>query len=123
MKLVLEYHNTPMVWRAHDEDTADGAPDAGELARMHGEGSSREAALVDLLEKLEGYYASRLSKGANPWVPVSERLPHPADRVAVYSATDDMADIGLVEAEDGPWHCEASVMDVTHWMPLPEAPK
>lgn len=73
MKIELDYHDTPQVWRALDADTMDGAEDSGPLARMRGEGTSREAALVDLLDKLDEHYrgeldaqSSLLSKGTCP---------------------------------------------------------
>jgi hypothetical protein len=43
----------PLAWCAWDEDTYDGAPDAGARARAQGRGATKEAAVADLQEQLE----------------------------------------------------------------------
>ena len=59
------------------------------------------------------------------WIPVSERLPESGEYVMVYDTRDGW--IGLWEFSGVAWYdnsCQAwGIDEVTHWMPLPEAPK
>lgn len=75
---------------------------------------------IEEVERLE----LRLSDGAPGWIPVSERMPKDEQRVLVYRAGDTPpCDYGVDKASiyftDGFVHHPG----VTHWMPLPEAPK
>jgi len=60
MKIRTEYDPKPVPtsqfdWSAWDEDSYDGAPDAGPRARLVGYGPTQDAAIADLLEQMEGY--------------------------------------------------------------------
>ena len=79
----------------------------------------------DDYEKLDDYIADELYNAGyrkQEWISVEERLPEKNVRVLVYLKTDRsytkidtdrLDDRGFVR-----WY-----KDVTHWMPLPEAPK
>ncbi len=63
------------------------------------------------------------------WISVEDRLPEVGQRVLVYGISSQQPEIHVGEftghswfyfPEDASW---SSLVDVTHWMPLPEAPK
>lgn len=57
------------------------------------------------------------------WIPVTERLPKEAERVAVLM-TGGSKLVGRILS--GEWHVQGlrnATKGVTHWMPLPEPPK
>lgn len=54
------------------------------------------------------------------WIPVTERLPE--EDVNVLVAFDD-GFIATTCIIDGEWELWADAGEVTHWMPLPDAPK
>jgi hypothetical protein len=56
MDIELDWQSTPRIWQAWDAATYDGAPDSGRLAQMIGQGATREAALLDLIEQLDDYW-------------------------------------------------------------------
>lgn len=69
---------------------------------------------------------------ATLWIPVSERLPEPECLVLIYGPThpDDLLGPGILECcKNGSplcwYHGDSPVQfsTVTHWMPLPSAPK
>lgn len=89
---------------------------------------------ADAIEKL----AAQLPK----WIPVTERLPELDQEVLVYAIGKDDGFIGnavttiserfifrLFPSSDGveewrsPWEYFNSNYEITHWMPLPDAPK
>ena len=60
MKIVTEYYTPPiplrtMDWSAWDEDTYDGADDAGPRARLIGYGATEAEAIADLIAQIEEY--------------------------------------------------------------------
>lgn len=59
------------------------------------------------------------------WTPVEERLPEKKTQVLVYSG--NFAPFMEVAFYDGLWFSawdgETEIVDVTHWMPLPEPPE
>lgn len=53
------------------------------------------------------------------WISVEERLPKEGEQIFVVYSGEHCKDVHLSCYENG-W---SSLIDVTHWMPLPEAPK
>lgn len=95
-------------------------PGAGALVHYHGDGPDELAKLVEL-------YNSRPS----PWVPVSERLPPDCVEVYIWPRPDYGVDVHTGEFLRGNWTVQVydscgvftHSVNVTHWMPLPAAPK
>ena len=60
------------------------------------------------------------------WIPVTERLPDSGKYVLLY-CSDGLYGEGHYRAYENKWYLSKitykSIPDVTHWMPLPEAPK
>lgn len=152
MNLELTWDSTPQLWRAHDLDTADGAEDSGELAHMAGTGPTKELALFSLVEKLDDYWRGEVDKQRElkiehgiklgeatralseaqkrAWVSVEERIPTD-DSTVIICTNDGYRGPGWWDdRKDGGWMCASSgasfvglKQNVTHWVPLPEAPK
>jgi hypothetical protein len=64
---------------------------------------------------------------ANRWIPVSEILPEWGDFVLVIvnnavEILDPPCTIGWID-EHGRWQGELTMLNVTHWRPLPPAPE
>ena len=64
------------------------------------------------------------------WIPVNERLPDDSGLTLVrvdFSMWDEKVNVPSLERyvnEEKAWFCDgAKLTNVTHWMPLPEAPK
>lgn len=62
------------------------------------------------------------------WIPVSERLPEDSGYYLVvyrdkYNGSISIAFDMYVKCKAGEWWENDFMRDVTHWMPLPEAPK
>ncbi len=66
------------------------------------------------------------------WIPVTERLPDLSGdyltntrvRCPSIGCIDDLVDISIYEKSTGRWIAlDGDKVHVTHWMPLPEAPK
>lgn len=90
----------------------------------------------ELREKDAADYARAISEGTCRWIPVGERMPeiNPTPKVGYEGLSDEV----LIRGEDG---CDVAAWDttggwysvqratylnesaITHWMPLPEAPK
>ena len=76
-------------------------------------------------------FARRLIDHAKPvtdiivgckWIPVAERLPEPFEIVLVYDNRDKyVSDAYMTRHKE--WVGITAKSDVTHWMPLPDAPK
>lgn len=64
MKIEYSWQSTPHLWHAFDAETADGAEDSGELARMVGAGNTKEDALEDLIEQLDDYWRREVDAAA-----------------------------------------------------------
>lgn len=64
----------------------------------------------------------------NEWLSVEERLPEKGENVLVYAIAKYIGDtkIGIDKLEEGErrpvWFYTHGWFEVTHWMPLPEAP-
>lgn len=61
-----------------------------------------------------------------PWIPVSDRMPEPVDKVLVWTKLGEY-NTGYV-FYDEEFECFAcgvaeSYVEITHWMPLPEPPQ
>lgn len=52
MKIITHYNDIARQWYAYDEDTYDGADDAGRRARTVGWGETEADAIADLKEQL-----------------------------------------------------------------------
>ena len=82
--------------------------------------------VVELLDEIE-----RLQEEAR-WIPVSERLPLPAQKAdGYYSDSSDLVHVYPAPKNDRAvcylhylekWSCSAEV-NVTHWRPLPQPPE
>jgi Protein of unknown function (DUF551) len=72
--------------------------------------------------------------GAHTWIPVEERCPAPGSSILFWT-NEGTCEMGYFRADDGEpirWECERTGPQderidffegqVTHWMPLPEAP-
>lgn len=86
-------------------------------------------AAADLIERLTAENAALWEK-VPQWISVEDRLPEvwkneENDVLVNYMiyAPEFGADIGNYHAEAKRWLCMAIPCTVTHWMPLPEAPK
>lgn len=83
---------------------------------------------ADLIERLTAENAA-LREKVPQWISVEERLPEAwknEDGVLVnymIYTPEFGADIGNYHAKDKRWLCMAIPCTVTHWMPLPDAPK
>lgn len=84
---------------------------------------------ADLIERLTAENAALWEK-VPQWISVEDRLPEvwkneENDVLVNYMiyAPEFGADIGNYHAEAKRWLCMAIPCTVTHWMPLPEAPK
>ena len=76
------------------------------------------------VDAVDGYLRNSLSAYRNSvrrqqWISVKERLPEKGEQVFVVYSGKYCKDVHLSYYENG-W---SSLVDVTHWMPLPEAPK
>lgn len=94
-----------------------------------------EMAAEEAMEEAKRMVA-KLSDGTSRWIPVSERLPdqrrrsvlvHCAERGNTYTAYLDEGEATAIDPFWQPWRHfggdGGEVFGVTHWMPLPEAPK
>lgn len=86
-------------------------------------------AAADLIERLTAENVA-LREKVPQWISVEDRLPEvwkneENDVLVNYMiyAPEFGADIGNYHAEAKRWLCMAIPCTVTHWMPLPEAPK
>lgn len=72
-----------------------------------------------------GVVVSKMETTTQQWIPVTERLPG-MECLACAARNGEMM-IGRVVPSAIGWCCESAVTEtllgVTHWMPLPEAPK
>lgn len=89
--------------------------------------SENHIALDDAVE-IKGLYCDIVdmlyTDKAAKWISVEERLPNDKDYVLVTDGRK--TDLGWFEVEDGLFASYLSLCDednITHWMPLPEAPK
>lgn len=56
------------------------------------------------------------------WIPVTEQLPEPFDNVLAYDSTEKIVERACMTLNNE-WYGVVMSHAVTHWMPLPEAPK
>ena len=82
--------------------------------------------MVDPLEAVADYLLDNgvtFAKDTNvpSWIPVTERLPE--KNTAVIVATDRGDTFQCLYAYDGWDLWEGYIINITHWMPLPEPPK
>ena len=74
-------------------------------------------------------YIQQLEAQVPRWIPVEERLPATDDDVLIVTnnefGTGYEVGQGYYDICDEEWfgHAYVGTIDVTHWMPLPEAPK
>jgi len=73
----------------------------------------------------ESYHAKKCAEcKPSGWISVKERMPHEMEPVLIYDGTMQIDQ--LVDAGDFPelqWEYNIENPGVTHWQPLPEAPK
>lgn len=75
----------------------------------------------------KGYTMQKLIENAPTievprWIPVAERLPEESKGVLVaFNDDDGLTFVNIDTFFDGEWW--SSEYEVTHWMPLPDAPK
>ena len=70
-------------------------------------------------------YKNGYEAGKPKWIPVTERLPERNTEVLVCDTKEDYVSI-WEHIGDGLWFGNEVIWaneDITHWMPLPEAPK
>ncbi|MDK1334183.1 DUF551 domain-containing protein [Cronobacter turicensis] len=72
--------------------------------------------------------------GKEGWIPCSELLPEVGDEIFYYCEDDGIRDCGIVSSSNFTGRGDAELFvhaegydlrfgaDITHWMPLPEAP-
>lgn len=87
------------------------------------------AQLLQLCRELERSFSEEIQK----WIPVSERLPEPQQDVLAWEPASSLrytiACYGAISrtrntlASHGWIDSAGEIIDVSHWMPLPEAPK
>lgn len=79
--------------------------------------------LLKALQYDRGQYEKGYADGKSKWIPVTERLPEPYTNVLSYAGYGTLYEVDGVD-EKGNWVSSyISEYPVTHWMPLPEAPK
>jgi hypothetical protein len=77
-----------------------------------------------VLQTSSDWKAWQAAYNASRWIPVKERLPEPMEKV--WTIDIDHPQNSQKEAHvnnDGEWFTNRGYVDVTHWQPLPEAPK
>lgn len=116
----LETERTLIDWRAYDADNMD-------EGMLMGHGKTEREAINDYVERLDEQFSLRLSKGVkNQWTPVSESMPPDGAEIMFWDADRKSRLHGTQERGEF-WSFErggyVNVAAVTHWMPLPEAPK
>ena len=120
-----------------------------ETVYKHSEGKGETALLVkdaaDAIENLDDicqHQADEIRELKNQWIPVEERLPEKGIEVLVFAegkiegffgdtviAISNRYDLKIftdfeeVEVWRSPWQYFLTDYEITHWMPLPEAPK
>lgn len=110
-----------------------------ETVYKHSEGKGGTALIIkdaaDAIENLDDicqHQADEIRELKNQWIPVSERLPKYWTKVLVFAYGHDVLTARLCkEAEfdypvfecNGIYNELAKQGRITHWMPLPEAPK
>lgn len=59
------------------------------------------------------------------WIPVTERLPEDDDDVLIMPRNANCVNVGYFNVNSKAWYDYVGMVpaDITHWMPLPEAPK
>lgn len=63
------------------------------------------------------------TKPFSEWISVKNRLPPIYVNVLIYDTIDNYISNSLLN-ENNQWiGCKSNIDDITHWMPLPEAPK
>jgi hypothetical protein len=69
-------------------------------------------------------YEKGYEAGKPKWIPVTERLPEAGKCVLIYSEKGKVAEGQYTVTQDwAQFRWSATKVKVTHWMPLPEAPK
>lgn len=97
---------------------------------MQMQASSSPVCMEEFLRNLDGVTLATDTNVGDKWIPVSERLPEDSGLTLVrvdFSMWDKKVNVPSLERyvnEEKAWFCDgAKLTNVTHWMPLPEAPK
>ena len=84
----------------------------------------------DLFDTMAGFKEGAEWADSHPhWIPVEERLPEDRGHYLVYSQFGDVWLSEWMQDKEGRWDwyvapiCLGIISKVTHWMPLPPAPR
>jgi hypothetical protein len=97
-----------------------------EMARIMNRANGRDEDSLYFLDDAIDIYNAGYRKQSE-WISVEERLPERSTRVLAYSKKYNEVNVYYYGGADEWWDndgwASAKYYEITHWMPLPEAPK